>query len=358
MRMIDYVGFVNRSGYGRATKNTIHALCQSDNYDVKLTLVGIIEKLSSSSKDFFNKLICKKGSHDRIQILHTIPDMYHRFPKRIKNVGVAVYETFEPPKHWVAVLNTVDAVIVPSLFDAEIFKEAGVKKPIFHIPHCIDIKQFHPSIQSMFSYKKFTFLFLGQWKERKGYRELLAAWVRTFSFEDPVQLVIKSDRPRVVNAYVKRVLSRCDRKPASIVIDSKFYTDEELPSFIKSAHCFVSPTMGEGFGLPGLEAMALGIPVIITNHSGCKDYVTEENCFLLTPERFERRASMDGIPQFSNKRWAVISVDQISDRMRYVFEHPEIAKKKSIIGSNLVKTNFNYRVLVKAFDKLMENLDG
>ncbi|MDP3987636.1 MAG: glycosyltransferase family 1 protein [Candidatus Levybacteria bacterium] len=44
-------------------------------------------------------------------------------------------------------------------------------------------------------------------------------------------------------------------------------TDEDLPTFYKNALCFVLPSLYEGFGLPILEAMQNGCPVITSNVS-------------------------------------------------------------------------------------------
>ena len=46
-----------------------------------------------------------------------------------------------------------------------------------------------------------------------------------------------------------------------------FVPDEDLPSFYKNAICFVLPSLYEGFGLPILEAMKYGCPVITSNVS-------------------------------------------------------------------------------------------
>lgn len=46
-----------------------------------------------------------------------------------------------------------------------------------------------------------------------------------------------------------------------------FVPDEDLPSFYKNAVCFVLPSLYEGFGLPILEAMKYGCPVVTSNIS-------------------------------------------------------------------------------------------
>jgi len=46
-----------------------------------------------------------------------------------------------------------------------------------------------------------------------------------------------------------------------------FVPDEDLPIFYKNAVCFVLPSLYEGFGLPVLEAMKYGCPVITSNVS-------------------------------------------------------------------------------------------
>ncbi len=46
-----------------------------------------------------------------------------------------------------------------------------------------------------------------------------------------------------------------------------FIADEDLPNLYKNALCFVLPSLYEGFGLPVLEAMKYGCPVITSNIS-------------------------------------------------------------------------------------------
>jgi glycosyltransferase involved in cell wall biosynthesis len=54
-----------------------------------------------------------------------------------------------------------------------------------------------------------------------------------------------------------------------------YVSEEELPLWYNSAECFVYPSVYEGFGLPPLEAMACGCPVITSNTSSLPEVVGE-----------------------------------------------------------------------------------
>jgi len=54
-----------------------------------------------------------------------------------------------------------------------------------------------------------------------------------------------------------------------------YVNEEELPLWYNSAECFVYPSVYEGFGLPPLEAMACGCPVITSNTSSLPEVVGE-----------------------------------------------------------------------------------
>jgi glycosyltransferase involved in cell wall biosynthesis len=344
MFKLEYICFTNITGYGQAAFNTISALSQDDRFDVKVTPLDLnFKDKSAVSRTKFKELIRKPNSPDRIQIFHCIPPLQRRFKRHAVAIGVATYETWEPPKNWIAILNTNNGVIVPSRFNSIIF--APIRKHLFYIPHCLDMNKYSPDVKPMHSWDKFTFLFLGAWRQRKNYERLLEAWGKEFTGRDDVQLVIKTDRIMIATAAVKklRYSIRCP-----VIVHDQMYSEDDMPAFIKSADCLVLPTLGEGFGYPGLQAMALGVPVIISNHSGCRDYATEERAFLLQPEGRIRHKTMDGYAQFTNKQWIHISTEQIQQMMRYVYAHQKEAQEKAqqVIA---VRRQFGYDAVRKAF---------
>ncbi|MCF7733931.1 MAG: glycosyltransferase family 4 protein, partial [Akkermansiaceae bacterium] len=54
-----------------------------------------------------------------------------------------------------------------------------------------------------------------------------------------------------------------------------FVPDRELPDLYRSAHCMVYPSLFEGFGLPPVEAMACGIPVISSTRGALEEVVAD-----------------------------------------------------------------------------------
>ena len=60
-----------------------------------------------------------------------------------------------------------------------------------------------------------------------------------------------------------------------------FVSNTELASLYRASDVFVLPTRGEGWGRPASEAMAMGLPAIITAWSGPSEFVTKANGYPL-----------------------------------------------------------------------------
>ncbi len=66
----------------------------------------------------------------------------------------------------------------------------------------------------------------------------------------------------------------------------KYVSDADLVALFSACHCFLFPSLYEGFGLPILEAMQCGTPVITANDSSCPE-VAGEAAVLVDPNKIE-----------------------------------------------------------------------
>jgi glycosyltransferase involved in cell wall biosynthesis len=171
-----------------------------------------------------------------------------------------------------------------------------------------------------------------------------------FSNNEHVKLVIKTDKPNKAERTVRKLTN-------NILIEHRKINENNMPGFIKSFDCLVLPTKGEGFGLPALQAMALGLPVIVTDYSGCTDFANNDTAFLLKPERIIIKEDMDRIPQFMNRRWAEISVEELGGVMLYVYEHPDEVKEKVRNAEHFVREGFGLDLVGERFSRLFSQLE-
>jgi glycosyltransferase involved in cell wall biosynthesis len=106
-------------------------------------------------------------------------------------------------------------------------------------------------------------LTVGQFRPHKNLPGLIEAFGKLRK-EMPAKLVIlgKQDPKHT------RVYEAIDKtKAKSDIVMPGFVTDEELSLWYKAASVFVFPSFYEGFGLPGLEAMMAGAPVVASNQA-------------------------------------------------------------------------------------------
>lgn len=109
------------------------------------------------------------------------------------------------------------------------------------------------------------FLYTGVWRSHKNVTGLLAAFARLCalpSFTGQLVLTGKEDPfyPEVKSAIRELRLD-------SRVILAGLVPEEDLVALYREARVFVMPSFYEGFGLPPLEAMACGTPVVCSNTS-------------------------------------------------------------------------------------------
>lgn len=111
-------------------------------------------------------------------------------------------------------------------------------------------------------------LYVGQYREHKNVKGLLEAY-KLLKKEINCQLVLVGNVPESYNYLIDRDADLRD------TLRPGFVSDEELAAWYKLAKIFVFPSLHEGFGLPGLEAMAAGLPVVASNTSSLPEIYGE-----------------------------------------------------------------------------------
>ncbi len=74
---------------------------------------------------------------------------------------------------------------------------------------------------------------------------------------------------------------------ANRVIFTGFAPTEDLPALIKASRAFVLPSLYEGFGIPVVEAQAVGVPVVVSAVSSLPEVTGESGIFIADPNSVE-----------------------------------------------------------------------
>ncbi len=102
-------------------------------------------------------------------------------------------------------------------------------------------------------------LAVGNLQPRKNLKTLLEAFAQLKPELGPAQLVLVGPETRRASADYRRI-AELGLETDTVV--TGYVTDEELAALYRGARLFVYPSLYEGFGLPIVEAMACGTPVV------------------------------------------------------------------------------------------------
>lgn len=128
------------------------------------------------------------------------------------------------------------------------------------------------------------FLFVGKLEARKNIVRMLDAFAR-FRREagEPVKLVL-AGRRTPLSEGLDDAIARLGVGPDLVEIG--YVPDEDLPLLYAGAHAFVFTTLWEGFGIPVIEAMSCGTPVITSNLSSLPE-ISGDAALLVDPYKPE-----------------------------------------------------------------------
>jgi len=182
-------------------------------------------------------------------------------------------------RHWLPrLLPRVDAVITDSeASKADIVRFLGVSPAGICViyPGVSQALRAGPksaagTVGSKYGLPECYILFVGSVEKRKNLRGLLRAYALLRQRGEQSPLVVVGAR-RWKYSQILKTLKELDL--GKDVIFTGYVPDADLPAVYSGADLFVFPSFYEGFGLPPLEAMACGTPVVCSNAASLPEVV-------------------------------------------------------------------------------------
>lgn len=225
-----------------------------------------------------------------------------------------------------------DFIITISEFSKrEIVKYLGVSEQMISVVPCgVDLSMYHTKISQtqvkqvtqLFAICDRYFLYLGTLEPRKNVTLIIKAYyqLKHQSVKKMPQLVLAGKKGWGYDDIFRLIK---EYKLETDVIFTGYVTEEEKVALLKGAVCFIYPSLYEGFGMPPLEAMACGTPVIASNAASLPEVIGDSG-ILIDPESIEdlkksmleinensqlrNKLSYEGAKRAQNYDWRKIAV--------------------------------------------------
>lgn len=366
---VKYTGpALDYSGYGEANRHDIAALL-SNQIDVTVELTR--HCLESSNYGKLTELIAKAADKPldyKIKILHTTPNIYGQFIEPNKyHVARVFWETDKLPSDFAKGVSFCNEVWTGSQYCANAIKKAGVNKPIYIIPEAIDAETvthipYEPENRPNGLY---NFYSIFEWTERKNPKMLLEAYWREFEGIEDVGLTIKTyldnftkDKRSEIDSEIKALKHRLQLKTyAPVFLYRDIMERHQIYRFHKTNDCFVSAHRGEGWGIPQMEAMLVGNPVISTSCGGIHEHLNFGEAILI-PYKLIPLLQNNRNQQWytSDQQWAEPNIDYLRMAMRWLYTHKDEGKKMGKKGKQAVIERFSVDVVGQKMKQRLEEI--
>ena len=185
-----------------------------------------------------------------------------------------------------------DYISVPSIFTFDSFKKYNLEKKLLfnqiRPEKILNIRNNDSKIKTDFKIFSIGFSFI-----RKGFFYLIEA-MREIENKN-IKLDLRTTIPNFINL---------GNIPKNVNIINEHLSNLELEKYYNDADLIILPSIDEGFGMVGLEAMCLKKPVLVTKNVGMKDilikYLENSDKYIISPGDINQIKNK--IYEFSNNK--------------------------------------------------------
>lgn len=317
----------------------------------------LVEEISSTSQE---EMLAAAGRSqpDDVNICFVSIDMQPYF--RGTNIQWIVFESTRVPEIIMNTMLVSDLVWVPSEWGRQTLVANGMpKNKVDVLPEGVSSELYHPYYQRPGNLAT-KFLSLGKFEQRKSQVETILAWAKAFGNDPGVELVLKTDHFINVDHKkqdLKNFLSNLNLTnvvPIWGVVDTDF-----MVNLYRSADVFVLPSKGEGWGLPIIEASAMGLPIVTTRYSGHEEFLQHIESSVLSvdyeivpitcPEFQHFYPTPDG--NFGS--WAKPDIESLAQSLQAARNNVVALKQHAVDNAEIIREKFNW---ARCADRVVKTL--
>jgi glycosyltransferase involved in cell wall biosynthesis len=332
--------------------------------------IADIETFSVNKYPFTNqteaqKIAFMKGNRlygEDFFTIHFYPlDRFINYGANPYNIFFNMFETDKIPDSWKLILNDsqVKEVWVPTKFNYNTFKDSGVVEDKLKVVNLgVDLNKY-PFKERLLNQEDFKFLFISEFRRAKGYELLLSAFYEEFKNDSNVKLLFKctTNTSIQMDNFLKTSIQPFKKgSKAEVILITGSRPEEFMNSLYEVSDCFVLPTRGEGWCLPAVQAMAAGLPLIITNATAPTEYCTNENSMLVSAYKKE----IDDLqwlweqPAQKGHCWWDPDFNDLKKKLRFAYENREACQKLATQARKDIE-KYTWENTAK---QIISNLDG
>jgi glycosyltransferase involved in cell wall biosynthesis len=258
--------------------------------------------------------------------------------------------------------DTTDGAIMFSQYWKEVIQSQGYTKPLNVVEHGFDKMNYYPIPKEIarnylnLDQNDFIILNLNRNQPRKRWDTCMMAFVKFISTHqnEPIKLLIGTGIEGswdLIDIYCsecrKYGLDPEETKKHLIIMNNpQKLTDKDINVLYNCADVGLNTCDGEGWGLCNFEHGAIGVPQIIPNVGGFKDYFDIKNSFLVTPKwSYYSDMSRDIVSGEAE----VCDIDDYIRMMEHAYKNKNLLEKFGKKARELILEKYKWDDKAKAF---------